>query len=218
MDATLSVVRWGTTAESHATAPVLPPGAGACLRSMTVVAGPSGGMMPTMTAQLAPWLAEKVPAALVGAAGEHYCMAQLLLRGCLAALTPRGAPDADILVRSRDGVVTAEVQVKARSGHSGGGWRMSEKHEHITRDRLFYCFVDFGYEASWPVYVMPARDVAAYLSRSHAAWLAAPGRLGQQHRDWAGRFISPGRPAKGFPGQWMEKYREQWDLIIASAS
>ena len=44
--------------------------------------------MPTMTAQSVPWLAEKASTALVGAAGEHYCMMQLLLRGCLAALTP----------------------------------------------------------------------------------------------------------------------------------
>lgn len=81
----------------------------------------AGGMMGSMTAQTVPWLAEKAPTSLVGAAGEHYCMTQLLLRGCLAALTPRGAPDADILVLSRDGAITAEVQVKARSGRSGRG-------------------------------------------------------------------------------------------------
>jgi hypothetical protein len=120
-------------------------------------------MMPTMAVQPVPWLTEKAPTSLVGAAGEHYCMTQLLLRGCLAALTPRGAPDADILMRSPDGAITAEVQVKARSGRSGKGWRMSEKHERIVRDRLFYCFVDFGHETNWPVYVMPAKDVANYL-------------------------------------------------------
>ena len=175
-------------------------------------------MMPTMTEQPVPWLAEKAPTSLVGAAGEHYCMTQLLLRGCLAALTPRGAPDADILMRSPDGAITAEVQVKARSGWSGKGWRMSEKHEHIVRDHLFYCFVDFGHETNWPVYVMPAKDVAEYLRQSHAAWLATPGRRGQQHKDWPGRFISPGRPAEGFPGRWMERYRERWDLIVDMAA
>jgi hypothetical protein len=176
--------------------------------------GVASGMMIIMTVQTVPWLAEKAPTSLIGAAGEHYCMMQLLLRGCLAALTPRGAPDADILVQSLDGAVTAEMQVKARSGRSGKGWRMSEKHEHIVRDRLFYCFVDFGHEASWPVYVIPSKDVAEYLRQSHAAWLAAPGKQGQQRKDWPGRFISPDHPAKGFPGPWMEVYREKWDLII----
>lgn len=86
-----------------------------------------------MAAQDAPWMA---PTSLVGAAGEHYCMTQLLLRGCLAALTPHGSPDADILVRSPDGAIAAEVQVKARSGRAGRGWRMSEKHQDVVRPRL----------------------------------------------------------------------------------
>ena len=180
-------------------------------------AGLAGDMMSAMPEQRVPWLTEKAPTSLVGAAGEHYCMTQLLLRGCLAALTPRGAPDADILVRSPVGAITAEVQVKARSGRSGRGWRMSEKHERIVRDRLFYCFADFGHETDWPVYVIPAKDVAEYLRQSHAAWLATPGRQGQQHKDWPGRFISPGRPAKSFSGRWMEKYRQRWDLIIDAA-
>ncbi len=53
---------------------------------------------------------------------------------------------------------------------------MSEKHEHIVRPRLFYCFVDFGHETSWPVYLMPSRDVAWLLTLSYHVWLAAPGR------------------------------------------
>jgi hypothetical protein len=95
---------------------------------------------------------------------------------------------------------------------------MSEKHEHIVRDRLFYCFVDFGHATSWPVYVMPARDVVEYLRQSHAAWLAAPGKHGQQHEDWPGRFISPDHPATDFPGRWMETYREQWDSIVSQVA
>ena len=107
-------------------------------------------MIPGMIAQDAAWMTVKESTALVGAAGEHYCMTQLLLRGCLAALTPRGSPTADILVLSPDGTIAAEVQVKARSGRSGKGWRMSQKHEDLVRPRLFYCFVDFGHEIDWP--------------------------------------------------------------------
>jgi hypothetical protein len=174
-------------------------------------------MMPDMTTQAAPpWMTDKPPTSLIGAAGEHYCMSQLLLRGSLAALTPRGAPDADLLVHSADGLIAAEVQVKARSGRGGRGWRMSEKHESIIRARLFYCFVDFGQERDWPVFVMPSHVVALYLRRSHQAWLAAPGRDGQQHNDWPGRFVSARRPAQGFPVGWMDQYEDRWDLIVGA--
>lgn len=166
-----------------------------------------------MVTGLTPWLEQKTPTSLIGAAGEHYCMTQLLLRGYLAALTPRGAPDADILVHSPNGTVMAEIQVKSRSGRHGRGWRMSEKNERNVRECLFYCFVDFGHPYHWSVYVMPSEDVAAYLKESHAEWLATPGKQGQQHNDWAGRFVSPERPTQGFPGKWMESYREGWDLL-----
>jgi hypothetical protein len=169
--------------------------------------------MPVMSDESAPWIAGKIPTSLVGAAGEHYVMTQLLLRGCLAALTPRGAPDADILVGASDGLVLAEIQVKARSGRSGRGWRMSEKHEHIIRDRLFYCFVDFGHDPPWPLYVMPSGLVAKQLADRHAAYMATPGKHGQQRKDWPGRFISPHLPHEG----WMDDYRCRWDLITGNA-
>jgi len=49
---------------------------------------------------------------------------------------------------------------------------MSERHQDLIRPRLFYCFVDFGHnETSWPVYVMPSKDVARYLTLSYQEWL-----------------------------------------------
>lgn len=167
------------------------------------------GKMPVMSLDVAPWLSEKANTALVGAAGESYVMTQLLLRGALAALTPRGAKDTDILVTSASGNVVAEVQVKARSGRSGKGWRMSEKNQD-SRDRLFYCFVDFGHEANWPVYVMESSFVADYLKESHNAWLKTPRRKGQPHNDWRGRFISPSYPHDG----WLDDHRGRWELIL----
>ena len=71
---------------------------------------------------------------------------------------------------------------------------MSEKHQDLIRPRLFYCFVDFGHETSWPVYVMPSEVVAQYLTLSYQEWRAAPGKGGKEHTDWSGRFISPRRP------------------------
>ena len=169
-----------------------------------------------MTAAVPPWVTGKQATSLIGAAGEHYCMAQLLVRGYLAALTPRGVPEADILVYDPTGGVAAELQVKSRSGVSGHGWRMSKKHEATSHGRLFYCFVDFSQEPV-PVYVIPDGRVAEFVMRSHAAWLETPGRNGQQRQDWAGRFVSPNPHLSidGFGEGWMEPYRNQWHMIMA---
>lgn len=170
-----------------------------------------------MAEQTAPWLTGKTPTSLVGAAGEHFVMAQLLLRGCLAALTPRGVPDADILVASADGLVLAEVQVKARSGKGGRGWRLSEKNE-TARDLLWYCLVDFS-EAGYPVYVMPSALVADYLKVAHHTWVTTKGKHGPR-KDWSGRFISPKRPfdIPGYAEGWMDDHRDKWDRITSLAS
>jgi hypothetical protein len=81
----------------------------------------------------------------LGAAGEHYVMCQLLRRNKIAALAPTGVPDADVIVSDRVGSILAAVQVKARREKGNdGGWHMKAKHEKISRDLLFYCFVDFG--------------------------------------------------------------------------
>lgn len=40
---------------------------------------------------------------LLGAAGEHYVLCQLLRRGYIAALAPLGVPNADILITDTEG-------------------------------------------------------------------------------------------------------------------
>ena len=52
---------------------------------------------------------------LLGAAGEHHVMCQLLRRGKLAALAPAGMPFADILVSDDRGSALSAVQVKSRT-------------------------------------------------------------------------------------------------------
>jgi hypothetical protein len=41
--------------------------------------------------------------AILGAAGEHYVMSRLLMRGMIAALAPVNAPNADIVVTNKIG-------------------------------------------------------------------------------------------------------------------
>ncbi len=72
---------------------------------------------------------------ILGAAGEHFVMSQLLRRGLIAALAPAGVPNADIVVTDDIGSRLCAVQVKTRNDKgSDGGWHMRAKHERIAGD------------------------------------------------------------------------------------
>ena len=119
---------------------------------------------------------------LIGPAGEHHCLAQLLARGYLATSAPPATPEADILVLSLDGAIAATIQVKTRTRGGDHGWMMNEKQEKIIRPHLFYAFVDFEQSAAPPVFVIPSSVVADVLKRDHEAWLAALGAKGANSR------------------------------------
>lgn len=50
---------------------------------------------------------------LVGNAGEHYVIAELLKRNIIAALTPRNTPSFDILATNRDKTINIRVKTKS---------------------------------------------------------------------------------------------------------
>ena len=76
--------------------------------------------------------------ALLGAAGEHFIVCQLLRRGYIAALAPQGVPNTDIVVTDIEGHRLCTIQVKSRRDiGSDGGWHMRPKHEGLVSDRLF---------------------------------------------------------------------------------
>src|SRR5882757_9245508 len=113
---------------------------------------------------------EKVNSAILGAAGEHYVMCQLLRRGRIAALAPAGVPNTDLIVTDKIGDQLCAVQVKTRRDiGSDRGWHMGEKHETIVSPNLFYCFVDFGkgVEDQPKCWIVPSAIVAKALNASH---------------------------------------------------
>lgn len=159
---------------------------------------------------------------LLGAAGEHFVMAELLRRGHIAALAPQGVPNADIVVTDLEGSRLCSVQVKTRRDlGSDGGWHMKQKHETLRGERLFYCFVDFGKELRDrpAVHVVPSAVVADALSATHLQWLATPGRNGQPHNDGPMRRLLPdySRLYKGTPCPyvtgWLDRYQDAWFLL-----
>lgn len=160
---------------------------------------------------------------VLGAAGEHYVMCQLLRRGLIAALAPAGVPNADVIVTDEIGDRHCAIQVKARRNiGSDGGWHMKPKHEEISSPRLFYCFVDFGSSLTDQpkCLVIPSAIVAKALHATHRAWLAMPGKKGQAHNDSNVRRLRPeykNLELDAYKSGWIEKYREAWQLLEAFA-
>ena len=159
---------------------------------------------------------------LLGAAGAHHVMAELLRRGYIAALAPEGVPTADILVTDIEGAGLCSVQVKTRRDiGSDGGWHMKEKHEKIQSDRLLYCFVDFGriVDTRPVVHVLPSSLVAEVLAASHRKWLANLGKNGKPHKDGQMRRFLPdytrvfGPTDNPYPLGWLNPYRDAWHLL-----
>lgn len=162
---------------------------------------------------------------VLGAAGEHYVMCQLLRRGLIAALAPVGVPNCDIVVTDDIGDRLCAVQVKTRLDKgSDGGWHMSKKHEAIVAPRLFYAFLDFGKSLTDPpmCFLVPSATVADVLKRAHTVWLSNPGKKGQQHKDSDFRRFLPNYDKVGVPigcsAGWLEPYRERWDSLVEQAT
>lgn len=159
---------------------------------------------------------------LLGAAGEHFILSELLRRGNIAALAPQGVPNTDIVVTDLTGHRLCTIQVKSRLDKGrDGGWHMRPKHEELVADGLFYCLVDFGrsVEDRPNVFVMPSAIVAEVVKASHKAWLSTPGSRGQQRKDSAVRRLLPDYSATYKPhptpysAGWMEPFRNAWHIL-----
>jgi len=178
----------------------------------------------------------KVSSVIIGAAGEHFVMAELLRRGLVAAKAPEGVPNFDIVITDIDGERLAAIQVKTRRDFKGGdkGWHMKAKHEKLASDSMFYVFVDVGKNEKSDVsfFILPSREVAYVCKRSHENWRETPSANGTPHGKTDMRRLLPKYelPAyvkkngytpsehhqkflKDYSEGWMEKYRDSWNLI-----
>ncbi len=158
---------------------------------------------------------------ILGAAGEHFVMSQLLRRNMIAALAPTGVPNADIVVTDKLGDRLCAVQVKVRRDIGfDGGWHMGQKHEELTSPNLFYCFVDFGKSlADQPkTWVVPGSIVAKSLQEIHQDWLRTPGKRGQQRNDSTfRRFMPDYEPLPQYKMGWLQVYFENWASLEAAS-
>jgi len=115
------------------------------------------------------------------------------------------------------------IQVKTRQEKGAdGGWHMKAKHEKISSELLFYAFLDFGRPLTDPpaCFIVPSTVVADVIRRSHATWLATPGKVGQQRKDGEMRRFLPNYDKVGLDiglsAGWLEPYRENWSQIAGT--
>ena len=115
-------------------------------------------------------------------AGEYYVLAQLAQRGLVGALTLGHTKGIDILVSDSRYKTLFRVEVKTTikkplheklfGKTAFYTWTMSQKHETIKDDRLYYCFVNMGNSDELPkFFIVPSKKVAAYVRNQHNRWL-----------------------------------------------
>jgi hypothetical protein len=158
---------------------------------------------------------------ILGAAGEHFVMCQLLRRNMIAALAPTGVPNTDIVVTDNLGDRLCAIQVKVRRElGSDGGWHMGEKHETLVSPNLFYCFVNFGSSlVDQPkTWVIPSEIVAQSIRYMYGHWLATPGKNDRPHRDGNfRRFLPEYKPLSDYKMGWLNPYFENWRSLEAAS-
>jgi len=173
---------------------------------------------------------------IIGAAGEHYVICQLLRRGYVAAQAPEGVSKMDVVASDPDGNRLFAIQVKARTEKgSDGGWHMGAKHE-VPVEGVSFCFVDFGLDPDIhpKCYVVPSTIVAKVLKRSHEIWGKGQGKdkprdTSTEFRRFLPNYDIPNLNRPGISNQdqawllrfgkgWLEKYREAWAGLDSKAS
>ncbi len=145
----------------------------------------------------------KISGINAGVSGEYFVAAELTKRGYIASITLRNTRGIDILSTNAEATKTANIQVKTHQG-KGRSWVLSEKSETYHAPGLFYVFVNLKGLTERPEYfIVPSKEVAAFIKNNHSEWLATPGKKGQKHNDTQMRQFH----------DFEDAYLERWDLL-----
>lgn len=162
----------------------------------------------------------KLLQAQVRSIGEHYVVARLTALGFIVGLAPENTKSVDIIAMSDDGKRNFQFQVKTRTEgrSSDNGWMMSEKHESIANENLYYIFVtlpEHWTDRDQPItFIIPSKKVSAIVKQSHKDWTTTPGRKGQKRGLTNMRRIKPVYPdSPSIPSVWMDEYRDKWEIL-----
>ena len=145
---------------------------------------------------------------LIGNAGEHYVMAELLKRGVIAALAPRNAPDFDILATRRN--QTVRIRVKTKSAEYKEWQWMTKKDgtifRNLSKDNDYSVLVDLSKETkNLRFFVVPTHTLDTWLKEIYDNWVRTPGRNNRPHdATTRKRTLHQEKPG-------LEKYLEKWE-------
>lgn len=160
-------------------------------------------------------------------AGEFAVLSQLALRGYDANMTLGNTKGVDILMSDpktekmfRIEVKTCIRTAKNRSYHSKifgyvfCDWIMDMKHENITDEKLFYCFVNILEETGeFGFYIVPSKVVAKYIEDEHSLWCKARKRSKKQ-ADNSMRLFRIGKRGEKYSidTPLVENYENNWEF------
>ena len=126
----------------------------------------------------------KTKGVLTGVAGEYFVAAELTARGYIASITLKNTKGIDMLVSNHDASKSIGIQVKTNNNVKRKAWILNEKAERYYEANLFYVFVSLKNIGERPeYYIVPSKEVAEFVKKSHEDWKKTPGKRGQQHQE-----------------------------------
>ncbi|MGO9604145.1 MAG: hypothetical protein ACLQAT_12225 [Candidatus Binataceae bacterium] len=148
--------------------------------------------------------------AIVGSAGEYFAMAELLRKGWLAGLTPRGTRDYDIIA-TKD-AQTIHVRVKTKTADSKlFRWNLRQD-GRVFRTPIgendFCILVDIG-GATPEYFLIPTPRVEVELQQIRSNWLAEKATRNPTNRVIAFEL--------GRHDRFLSEFKNNWSLLPSSA-
>lgn len=143
---------------------------------------------------------------LVGNAGEHFVMAELLRRECVAALAPRNAPAFDILATR--GGRTVRIRVKTRSAAKADKWQWTTKADGTV-------FRELGQAEDFTVLVTLPEDPRERPAYHVVPTVAVDARLRWRQAEFEKRGGSPENRHRCLilreDAEWLAGCEDAWD-------
>jgi len=168
---------------------------------------------------------------VIGAAGEHLVLSNLLRLNFVAGQAPYNTKDYDLVVLNKNGTSSSPIQVKTALNKDG--WVMKKKDETPIKN-LIFCFVYLEINSSkTEIYIIDSKTVSEVLRFSHKIWLKVPGLKGRKHNDNNMRVLSRNNAVivgkvknfeeylntdeieflANYSEGWLNKYKDGWNLI-----
>jgi hypothetical protein len=136
---------------------------------------------------------------LIGAAGVHFIVSELSLRGLIALPTIRNTAGVDVVVTNKAGTWQANIQVKSSRSHVSF-WPVGIKYNDWVAANNYYVFVRYNQNTSTlEPFLASSDEVARAVAQSREL------EKEKGLKEWAPCFY----PAKGE----LDRLKAQWDAF-----